>query len=186
MIIFIILKINYNKMTSRSSFTCEKPSECPVCYEALEDHKPLSCGHWVHKSCIIKSKKDNCPMCRAKVKLTRREREEMINLMTQEEPVLYYQPLEQEEEELPIPSENTIVTLEIRRRFRVEDDAILYDGRVISENGNRVKIAFTNPFEAMNFCSYIETTNKVNRVLIDDLRRNTDHIQTRNYEVIDI
>jgi Zn-finger nucleic acid-binding protein len=119
MIIFIILKINYNKMM----FTCEKPSECPVCYEALEDHKPLSCGHWVHKSCIIKSKKDNCPMCRAKVKLTRREREEMISLMTEEEPVLYQQPSEQEEE-LPytIPSENTIVTLEIRRRFRVEED----------------------------------------------------------------
>jgi hypothetical protein len=107
--------------------------------------------------------------------------------MTEEEPVLYQQPSEQEEE-LPytIPSENTIVTLEIRRRFRFEDDAILYDGRVISENGNRVKIAFTNQFEAMNFCSYIETTNKVNRVLIDDLRRNISHIQTRNYEVIDI
>lgn len=178
-------------MTSRSSFTCEKPSECPVCYEALEDHKPLSCGHWVHKSCIIKSKKDICPMCRAKVKLTRREREEMISLMTQEEPVLYQQPfqsLDQEDEDLPytMPNENTIVTLNIRRRFRVEDDAILYDGRVISENGNRVKIAFTNQFEAMNFCSYIESTNKVDRVLIDDLRRNTEHIQTRNYEVIDI
>ena len=167
------------------SFTCEKPSECPVCYEELEDLKPLSCGHWVHKNCIIKSKKDKCPMCREKVKLTRREREEMINLMAEEED----QPLPSEqEEELPytMPNENTIVTLDIRRRFRVEDDAILYDGRVISENGNKVKIAFTNQFEAMNFCTYIESTNKVNRVLIDDLRRNISHIQTRNYEVIDI
>ena len=166
------------------SFKCEKPSECPVCYEALEDLKPLSCGHWVHKTCIIKSKKDKCPMCREKVKLTRREREEMINLMAEED-----QPLPSEqEEELPytMPNENTIVTLDIRRRFRFEDYAILYDGRVISENGNKVKIAFTNQFEAMNFCSYIESTNKVNRVLIDDLRRNISHIQTRNYEVIDI
>ena len=171
--------------TNSSAFTCEKPNECPVCYEALEDLKPLSCGHWVHKSCIIKSKKDKCPMCREKVKLTRREREDMISLMTEQEPQ-HSQPLQEEEVPYTMPNENTIVTLDIRRRFRVEDDAILYDGRVISDNGNKVKIAFTNQFEAMNFCAYVEGTNKVNRVLIDDLRRNTSHIQTRNYRVIDV
>jgi uncharacterized protein YbaR (Trm112 family) len=165
------------------SFVCEKPSECPVCYEPLETDKALSCGHWVHKTCIIKSKKDKCPMCREKVKLTRREREDM--LMT-EQVIQYSQPLQEEELPYTMPNENTIVTLDIRRRFRVEDDAILYDGRVISENGNKVKIAFTNQFEAMNFCAYIEGTNKVNRVLIDDLRRNTAHIQTRNSGLIDI
>ena len=163
------------------SFVCEKPSECPVCYEPLETDKALSCGHWVHKSCIIKSKKDNCPMCRQKVKLTRREREEMINLIVEEtvcsrepEPQSQYQ----EEEELPyiMPNEIAIVTLYLRRRLRLEDEAIMFDGRVISNNGNRAKIAFTNDFEAMNFCSYIE--RKVSRVLIDDLRRNTSYIQT--------
>ncbi len=157
-----------------SHFTCEKPSECPVCYEALEDLKPLSCGHWVHKGCIIKSKKDNCPMCRQKVKLTRREREEMINLMVQpEEPVQLYERPREEDEELPylMPTEIAIVTIQLSRRFRVEDEAILFDGRVISNNGISVKIAFTNEFEAMNFCSYIEGTNKVSRTSIDDLRR---------------
>ena len=158
------------------SFVCEKPSECPVCYEPLNEDKALSCGHWVHKSCIIKSKKDNCPMCRQKVKLTRREREDMINIIVEE---TIPQPSSQiEEEELPytMPNEIAIVTLQLRRRIKVEDEAIMFDGRVISDNGNKVKIAFTNDFEAMNFCSYIE--RKVSRVSIDDLRRNTSHIQT--------
>ena len=151
------------------SFVCEKPSECPVCYESLNEDKALSCGHWVHKSCIIKSKKDNCPMCRQKVKLTRREREDIINLIVEET-----LPQPQEEEEYTMPNEIAIVTLHLRRRLRLEDEAIMFDGRVISDNGNRAKIAFTNDFEAMNFCSYIE--RKVSRVLINDLRRNTDHI----------
>ncbi len=157
------------------SFVCEKPSECPVCYEPLNEDRALSCGHWVHKSCIIKSKKDNCPMCRQKVKLTRREREDMINIIVEE--TVPQQP-PQEEEELPytMPNEIAIVTLQLRRRIKVEDEAIMFDGRVISNNGNKVKIAFTNDFEAMNFCSYIE--RKVSRVLIDDLRRNTSQIQT--------
>lgn len=154
------------------SFVCEKPSECPVCYESLNEDKALSCGHWVHKSCIIKSKKDNCPMCRQKVKLTRREREDMINLIVEE--TLPQVPQPQEEEEYTMPNEIAIVTLHLRRRLRLEDEAIMFDGRVISDNGNRAKIAFTNDFEAMNFCSYIE--RKVSRVLINDLRRNTDHI----------
>jgi hypothetical protein len=154
------------------SYVCEKPSECPVCYEPLETDKALSCGHWVHKSCIIKSKKDNCPMCRQKVKLTRREREDMINLIVEE--TLPQVPQPQEEEEYTMPNEIAIVTLHLRRRLRLEDEAIMFDGRVISDNGNRAKIAFTNDFEAMNFCSYIE--RKVSRVLINDLRRNTDHI----------
>ena len=156
------------------SFVCEKPSECPVCYEPLNEDKALSCGHWVHKSCIIKSKKDNCPMCRQKVKLTRREKEDMINIIVEE---TVPQP-PQIEEELPytMPNEIAIVTLQLRRRIKVEDEAIMFDGRVISNNGNKVKIAFTNEFEAMNFCSYIE--RKVSRVLIDDLRRNISQIQT--------
>lgn len=159
------------------SFVCEKPSECPVCYEPLNENKALSCGHWVHKSCIIKSKKDNCPMCRQKVKLSRREREDMYNLIVEEtiqQPQVQYQ----EEEELPytMPNEIAIVTLHLRRRLRIEDEAIMFDGRVISNNGSSVKIAFTNDFEAMNFCSYIE--RKVSRVFIDDLRRDTSQIQS--------
>lgn len=55
----------------------EKPSECPVCYEILRTSKPLSCGHWVHKKCIVKSLKNECPICRKEVELTDLEKVEI-------------------------------------------------------------------------------------------------------------
>ncbi len=43
----------------------EKPDECSICLENFQDTDvPLKCGHWVHKSCIIKSGKNQCPICR--------------------------------------------------------------------------------------------------------------------------
>lgn len=55
----------------------EKPTECPVCMEHLEeDEKPLACGHWVHKPCIIKSGKGQCPICRFELYLSTKERHE--------------------------------------------------------------------------------------------------------------
>jgi hypothetical protein len=47
----------------------EKPDECPVCFEGLGRSKPLSCGHWVHRNCILQSGKKECPICRAKLKI---------------------------------------------------------------------------------------------------------------------
>jgi len=44
----------------------ERPEHCSVCYASLHQTKhPLSCGHWVHKSCIVKTRRAECPMCRA-------------------------------------------------------------------------------------------------------------------------
>lgn len=55
----------------------ERPTECPVCMEHLEeDEKPLVCGHWVHKSCVIKSGKGQCPICRFELYLSTKERTE--------------------------------------------------------------------------------------------------------------
>ncbi len=46
----------------------EKSSECPVCFESLENQKKsLHCGHWVHAECIMKQVKSECPLCRAKI-----------------------------------------------------------------------------------------------------------------------
>ncbi len=184
------------------SFTCEKPCECPVCFEPLNEDKSLSCGHWVHKTCIIKSKKDTCPLCRKQVELSNEEKDSLFKLKIQdiiktqiieedddEEEYFneYIYTQDEEEEELPytLPSENTIVTLYLNNIFRVEDEAILYDGRIISTTGNKIKLAFTNEFEAMNFCSYMEGLEEVDRVNINDTLRNTQHIQTRNSIIID-
>jgi hypothetical protein len=57
----------------------EKPVECAVCCESLldEKHPLLNCGHWIHHSCILKSAKDECPLCRTKVKFTDQEKKEL-------------------------------------------------------------------------------------------------------------
>jgi len=69
---FDYCKRHYNK------FRLEKPTECPVCMESLDDVKiPLSCSHWVHRECIIKWGKDKCPVCRADIKLTIKERQKI-------------------------------------------------------------------------------------------------------------
>jgi hypothetical protein len=55
----------------------ERPSECPVCMDHLDqDEKSLTCGHWVHKSCVIKSGKGQCPICRFELHLSTKERNE--------------------------------------------------------------------------------------------------------------
>lgn len=47
----------------------EKPDECPVCYEEISCEEHLSCGHYVHRSCVIKTKKTCCPMCKSEIAL---------------------------------------------------------------------------------------------------------------------
>jgi hypothetical protein len=55
-------------------FKIEKPSDCIVCMDELTtDDKPLACGHWIHKNCILNCKKLSCPVCRARIYLPREE-----------------------------------------------------------------------------------------------------------------
>ena len=66
-------------------YKLEKPEECPVCMESLENEKyPLRaedeskvCGHWVHHSCVISSGKQECPMCREKIKFNKQQAGEL-------------------------------------------------------------------------------------------------------------
>lgn len=51
-----------------------KPEDCAICMETLEkEPRPLSCGHWIHRKCIL-SWKDECPVCRQKIALSENER----------------------------------------------------------------------------------------------------------------
>jgi|688.fasta_scaffold240729_2 hypothetical protein len=52
------------------------PEECAVCCEKISQVDYLSCGHCIHKKCIIKSKKTTCPCCREEIELTREELEQ--------------------------------------------------------------------------------------------------------------
>lgn len=52
----------------------DKPSECCICVEGFCDtDRPLSCGHWVHSSCIVKWGKQECPICRETITLNKKD-----------------------------------------------------------------------------------------------------------------
>ena len=58
----------------------ERPDECSVCTEGFVDKdKPLICGHYVHRRCLVKWGKELCPICRAFIPLTKREKDEAKN-----------------------------------------------------------------------------------------------------------
>lgn len=64
---------------TKSTFLEETPENCPVCLEKFRSNiRALSCGHYCHLSCILKSDKNNCPICRAElpeiVDLTRKDK----------------------------------------------------------------------------------------------------------------
>ncbi len=58
---FLLKKI-FQKYSS--GWKQEKPEDCPVCLEKIGDTDILACGHYVHTSCISKSEKPLCPICK--------------------------------------------------------------------------------------------------------------------------
>jgi len=48
----------------------EKPDDCPVCMDVISDETeiPLSCGHWIHKECLVPTNLHICPLCRQNMK----------------------------------------------------------------------------------------------------------------------
>jgi hypothetical protein len=54
----------------------ELSEDCAVCCEKISKLDYLSCGHCIHKKCIIKSNKTTCPCCREEIELTREELEQ--------------------------------------------------------------------------------------------------------------
>lgn len=47
----------------------DESSQCYICfdYEFGDDDAPYSCGHLIHKDCLLKSGKALCPVCRAEL-----------------------------------------------------------------------------------------------------------------------
>jgi len=60
-----------------------EPADCSICYEEYDvEDEPLSpCGHYVHMACMLKWKKDTCPVCRGKVIVTQSPISKEINLL---------------------------------------------------------------------------------------------------------
>lgn len=45
--------------------------DCAVCIDPVD--KPLFCGHWVHMNCVVRSGKDECPVCRGKIPMNEKD-----------------------------------------------------------------------------------------------------------------
>lgn len=73
----VIKNYNYCKLHYKQ-YNFEKPEECPICMEKLDNTPPLKCGHWIHKECIMKWKEDTCPICRAKINFTKFEKKRKL------------------------------------------------------------------------------------------------------------
>jgi hypothetical protein len=68
-----IYKNNYCKIHYKL-YRLEKPEDCAVCTDSLSNEtKPLSCGHWVHRKCVMDWGRDICPICRKTITLSAAE-----------------------------------------------------------------------------------------------------------------
>jgi len=56
-----------------------KPDECCVCYENIVENDRLSCGHYIHKQCIINSQKPQCSICRQDIELSQEDLDKISN-----------------------------------------------------------------------------------------------------------
>lgn len=56
--------------------------DCAICMDG-ELNVPLSCGHWIHVDCVIKSGKKECPICKDALKFTKQQ--EIIYRRSKEE-----------------------------------------------------------------------------------------------------
>lgn len=65
--ILTILPIVLKMATKRKLevFIQEKPDDCVICTEKMNETNPLHCGHWIHYKCVQKQFKAECPVCRS-------------------------------------------------------------------------------------------------------------------------
>jgi hypothetical protein len=56
---------SYCHLHKPPGFLEKRPDICPVCIETFSSRDThLECGHWIHISCVVKSGKPQCPICR--------------------------------------------------------------------------------------------------------------------------
>ena len=63
----IVLDIAANRARKyfKKQFVQQKPDMCPVCYEPFSELElPLSCGHYIHHECILRTNKNICCLCK--------------------------------------------------------------------------------------------------------------------------
>lgn len=76
--LFVALEQLYTRKTRRSiireivgeetDFKEERQDDCHVCCDSIDE--PLSCGHWIHIDCVVKTGRPNCPLCKRVVSMS--------------------------------------------------------------------------------------------------------------------
>jgi hypothetical protein len=65
----IVYPTRHKREIPSIDFVEDKPENCFICCEKLEEiDNALSCGHFMHRYCFLKSKKTSCPQCRQEVR----------------------------------------------------------------------------------------------------------------------
>jgi hypothetical protein len=67
-----IVPKGYRRCYQHRKVKYPRPPDCPVCTNTLARyHVPLNpCQHWVCPDCIIRSGKEQCPLCRSNIKVS--------------------------------------------------------------------------------------------------------------------
>lgn len=75
-----------------------KEDTCCICLENFkENYTPLEpCGHYIHTSCVYKSGKDTCPICRIQIVLNDDEKKELTRIQQE----IRIQNIEEEQREI--------------------------------------------------------------------------------------
>lgn len=56
-------------MSNSKCFKQDKPDECIICTDQMNENTPLECGHWIHTECVKKHFKPECPLCRTSLNI---------------------------------------------------------------------------------------------------------------------
>lgn len=68
-----------------------KPDDCAICFEKLNEQYSLQCGHWLHISCVQKHFKPECPICRMPLDIQVFGTFPVNNISFEEQPVYIYE-----------------------------------------------------------------------------------------------
>jgi len=141
--------------------TYEKPDECPICLEPFEKENEkksiyvplIPCYHWICKDCIIKSGKNECPICRQSVELTKTEEKKLITKANK---------IKKEKDRLQLEEDRRIaeqIQREINREMNREERVVIRVQVPIEVNVNEDNLeemmqiinALTDPIERQLF-----------------------------------
>jgi len=134
----------------------EKPDDCIICTEPLNEKYPLSpCGHWVHRNCQLKSG-SRCVFCRTEIDLTPVEKIEINHKKEQDRKNEEARNLEMARE---IASRDNRLSLTYSI---ISDNNIIISNTIVAPNESLAYAALNLFLNALDFNRYIVSYYRIN------------------------